>query len=1427
MRTNRLISGLLALLLAAGSSAYAEDPPNLTSTNTNNSSQRSVTAGCVPGATSTELALNNIRALIHTGGDMWWDLQGTAKYEIPKGSLKTSLFAGSIWIGGVDVNGQLKLSAVMFRSNGTDYWPGPLITSGEGQASVSYDVCMEYDRHFIITRDEVAEFNAWYNSDPETQEEEYPGYSVPDIIRDWPAHADHASGYPYHLAPFYDVNDDDSYNPGDGDYPYYDLMGDIPCNTELRIERLYGDQTLWWVYNDKGNIHTETGGDAIGMEIHAQAFAFSTNDELNNMTFYNYRIINRSTYTLQDTYFGVWTDADLGYAWDDYVGCDVNRGLGYLYNGEAVDGNGQINAYGGPTPPPPAVGVDFFEGPYQDPDGLDNLSMWERDETGSYVSNKPECDRYFHYVPETEIWEEVTNPTEENILTNGNINGLNFGDGVVDNERWGMRRYIYFNNDFTMMGNPEEATHYYNYLRGIWKDGTKMMYGGTGHISDAATTNDTSDFMFPYDSDPCGWGTGGIPHNDYWYEPGENNAPHDRRFIQSAGPFTLEPGAVNDVTVGIPWARAMAGGPFSSVEDMKRADDKAQLLFENCFRVVDGPDAPELTILEMDKQLIFHIWNRKNSNNYMEEPEDYIERDPFIICPDDDPGCDKFYRFQGYQVFQLKNNGVSVSDRYDPSLAREVYQCDIKDGVGQLVNYYWNEELGGNEPVEEVNGADQGIEHTFTITEDLFATGDDRLVNNKKYYYMVIAYGYNNYLTYDQNDPNSIEGQKTPYKAGRKGVAGSIKTYEVIPHINTPENGGTVINAEFGDGPRVTQIEGHGTADNYVELTQETIDDIMDGEPWKATTVTYDYGASPVQVKVIDPANLPPDTYHIKFDSVDYNDAKGHIKESKWYIYNTHGDTVYSDKWISKKIDNEYVNINNEQIIPEWGISVTISQVDYPGRERDDGGYLGSSMTYSDPTKQWLYFLPDAEGDDPQNWIRAGTFKDPDNPDIGDNISGGFVDPDQIYEKVVNGTWAPYILCSSHRHGFAYNEGQALIDLKKQRLSSFDLVITADKSKWTRSPVVELCENDSANIDSDPDLEAVPGLSGIMKFDLRNSPSVDKDGRNQYDPDCNIDEATMNSTQVFTQEDYDNGIIDDQDLIGISYTMGWFPGYAIDVETGERLNIMFGEDSWYAAENGKDMMWNPTPNLYTDLYYSTAGAEGNVLFGGKHAIYIMGHNNWKTTGSNIDTLPLYDYGDFIYHGMKNLDPDDALDKTKQNIYRNAMWVGVPFTNPDHELLACDITIKIRTSNPYYIGKNGVMESPDPQNDNKPMYSFSTADISTVTNNLTTAKSALDLIRVVPNPYYGYSEYESSQIDNVVKITNLPQLCNISIYSINGVLIRKYKKDSPITYQEWDMKNQYGIAIAGGVYIIHVEAPGVGEKIVKWFGAQRPIDLNSF
>jgi phosphopantetheinyl transferase len=42
-----------------------------------------------------------------------------------------------------------------------------------------------------------------------------------------------------------------------------------------------------------------------------------------------------------------------------------------------------------------------------------------------------------------------------------------------------------------------------------------------------------------------------------------------------------------------------------------------------------------------------------------------------------------------------------------------------------------------------------------------------------------------------------------------------------------------------------------------------------------------------------------------------------------------------------------------------------------------------------------------------------------------------------------------------------------------------------------------------------------------------------------------------------------------------------------------------------------------------------------------------------------------------------------------------------------------------------------------------------------------------------------------------------------------------------------IKNEKGIPIASGMYLFHVQLDGIGETILKWFGAMRPLDITSF
>jgi len=1340
-------------------------------------------ANCSPSTGKKVLEYNNVSALIETGGSMWLDRsRGKNAYEVPKGSGNTLIYIGALWMGGMDVNNQLKIAAIRYRQ-GNDFWTGPLSTipgTGNlnngtldyGPAEIQPEDCIKYDEFYVTTRAEVEMFDSWYrcSQDPDCDPNlDFPNYSIPSSILTWPAHGDLGKFQDFNLAPFYDRPGGSTpgvYSPADGDYPWYDLNNEIDCRTNRKVT-LYGDYNLWWVFNDKGNIHTETGGDAIGMEIRAQAFAFATNDEINSMTFYNYEMINRSTQTLTNTFFGVYLDCDIGCSFDDYVGCDVQRGLGYCYNGNAIDAIG----CGSWTTPiganPPALGVDFFEGPYQDNDGIDNP-----------------------------LTTDISLAKAQKGIPYEGL-GIGYGDGVIDNERFGMKRFVYYDGQLPQnsFGDPQTAVEYYNYMRGYWRDNTRFVYGASGNSSSTGATTIPTDYCFPGDSDPYNWGTLGVNPGFDWSEidPGNglpSNIIGDRRFVQAAGPFTLAPGALNNITFGVVYGRTTDGDPFSSVEIVRRADDKAQALFDNCFRILNGPDSPELVIQELDKELIIML-------SKTAEVEAYEEVDPIILSYGYSEDSAK-YKFQGYQLFQVVDETVGPSQLTDPDYSRLIAQCDVIDGVSQLVNYEFDDNLLAAVPTEMVNGSNEGISHSFQVFNDAFAQGDVRLINHKKYYFVILAYGFNQYKPYDPSTPNGLDGQQVPYKAGRKSVTGgSIVPFVGIPHIPTPEQGGTMQLVEYGSGPKISRIEGRGTGRNIVDLTSESEDDIVNNV--NPQRVTYENGFGPVAVKVVDPLNVKGGNYRLHV-----LDNNGDLEDGSWYISRvTTGSNTYTDT-ISSEMT---IDIGNEQLIPEWGISVNIQ--DYIGTKAGSDyrpDLLEATIEFADSSKRWLTGLADGEGTAADNWIRSGTAEEAcdaaivdvcDDPCFFNDFIG--TDDTEIYEGILEGTWGPYRLVSAgdcHHAPVSETIGTTRLLSFFQLLPSIDVVITSDKSKWTRSPVLETQDNLALSFNGN-----------TKKQEPKLMPSIDKQGLSVGDVGYKASEGDLTS----------------------STGMGWFPGYAIDVTSGERLNIAYGEDSWLGNNGGKDMMFNPSGDR--GGFFS-----GGDIFGGKHYVYIFRNASCKKSGwIDQGEMPAYDAGQFYM---------DKWDKPGQYIklWRSCSWVGIPMLDPElassalsasdpSSFIETDVRVRLRVSSRYdtyncYTPSTS-SQSPNGYEDYVPLYEFDMDDIATVLQDTSTLQTACDIINVVPNPYYAYSNYEFTKLSNVVKIVNLPDVCNVKIYSVSGTLVRTYIKDSPVTSIDWDLKNHAGIPIASGVYLIHVEVPGVCERVLKWFGVIRPPDLDSF
>jgi len=375
---------------------------------------------------------------------------------------------------------------------------------------------------------------------------------------------------------------------------------------------------------------------------------------------------------------------------------------------------------------------------------------------------------------------------------------------------------------------------------------------------------------------------------------------------------------------------------------------------------------------------------------------------------------------------------------------------------------------------------------------------------------------------------------------------------------------GTGIKDVFDNGEKnlkvnfeITRLDGEGNMSRAVALHKATEDSILMRN--FANQVKYKRGKGPIEARLTDTINHAVGHFVIKFHEYD------EIDTANWTIY--HYDTI-GGVLLDSVNSNSAINFGNEQLFPQWGMAVKIKQENYVCRtghytceeRRKHALPLEAELTFENNNK-WLTGVKNTNAMTPLNWITSGGFF-PQNDSIpNDSIfnlncysSNGY-DPNYIYSKLADGITAPawltrandcYMAPLAISNAVGGNGISSSIRSLAQAIvyqPSIDIVFTDDTSKWTRSPVIELNKFDIGSVNG--------GKAGF----LRKSNSVDKYGN----PD------------------------------GSGTGMGWFPGYAIDVETGRRLNIAFGENSTLTNDNGDDMIWNPTERIF-----DTNGNYGSI-----------------------------------------------------------------------------------------------------------------------------------------------------------------------------------------------------------------------------------------
>lgn len=112
------------------------------------------------------------------------------------------------------------------------------------------------------------------------------------------------------------------------------------------------------------------------------------------------------------------------------------------------------------------------------------------------------------------------------------------------------------------------------------------------------------------------------------------------------------------------------------------------------------------------------------------------------------------------------------------------------------------------------------------------------------------------------------------------------------------------------------------------------------------------------------------------------------------------------------------------------------------------------------------------------------------------------------------------------------------------------------------------------------------------------------------------------------------------------------------------------------------------------------------------------------------------------------------------------------------------------------------------------FEVNTAPYKTQKGDVALMKDQMAKINVFPNPYFAHNTAEFNQFVRFVTITNLPEKATIRVFSLTGELLRTIHKDDNSTSVRWDLRNESVLPVASGIYIIHIEVPDVGDRILK-------------
>lgn len=268
------------------------------------------------------LDFNDVSCRISANGIFFKDVENSlGNYFVPKWTGINAIYQMSISASAKNTLNEDLLSVTTYDSS--DFTCGPLATDYNDSNYIQ-----KYRNHIWVAYKAYIDYHIQHWSDTD--------YVIDPSIVEWPGNGDVSNGMANQLAPYADVNGNNTYDPQNGDYPV------IP-----------GDIAMFMIMNDQNN-QSFPNNLPLNTELHFMFYSF-VREGLETTTFLNIRAYNRGNEPLSDFRLNVFSDFDLGNYADDFSGTDISRNLAYVYNGDSFDDDYAGRPGYGSNPP--AIGM--------------------------------------------------------------------------------------------------------------------------------------------------------------------------------------------------------------------------------------------------------------------------------------------------------------------------------------------------------------------------------------------------------------------------------------------------------------------------------------------------------------------------------------------------------------------------------------------------------------------------------------------------------------------------------------------------------------------------------------------------------------------------------------------------------------------------------------------------------------------------------------------------------------------------------------------------------------------------------------------------------------------------------------------------------------------------------------------------------------